>query len=121
LANHCGKLSTKQGDRIPITEEDAKNFLRHRGIANTFIVLADITYVPATEARKVEALGFASSLALLFAGVFLGVIFTPSNPLFACFLSCGIILVVIGIAIFVWGVHNEISEWEKRKIPWSVE
>jgi Na+-translocating ferredoxin:NAD+ oxidoreductase RnfD subunit len=102
---------------MAVTEEEAKAFLSHKKIANISIVPVEITLVQATDARQIETLSFVSSLALLIAGILLGAIFSPSNPFFLYFIISGILAIFIGVIIFIWGVHSQISKWEKTKIP----
>lgn len=110
--------TTPQGDLMSVTDEDVRKFLSKRNIPiRLSIVPLEIIFVSAGKARKIEIFGFISSVILLLAGVFLGVILTPDNQLFLHFLLCGIVTLVCGSIIFIIGVHREINEWEKKKIP----
>ncbi len=103
------------------TEEEAREFLADRNVPiSASIVPQDVLFVPVGNVRNVEIFGFVCSLFLLCAGAFLGVMINPDNPLFQQFIGVGILLLTIGIALFVWGVHRKISEWEKKKVPLRV-
>jgi len=113
--------TTPNGDLMSVTEEDVKIFLSERKIPiRLSIVPQEIVFVSAGKARKIEIFGFISSVILLLAGVFLGVMLIPDNQFFLHFLLCGIVALISGSIVFIIGVHREVNEWEKKKIPLSL-
>ena len=103
---------------MSVTKDEMKKFLSRRKISvNAFIVPQDVTFVSTANVANVEIFGFISSVILLIAGVFLGVILTPDHAFFNHFIVCGIVTFICGIIVFFSGVHREISEWKKKRIP----
>ena len=98
--------------------------LRERGLDPTmpFIVPKKITWVPSEDLTIIEIVQFVSSVLMLFAGIFLGVMTNPQigSPTYEIFMTSGICLLVSGILVFILGFHRQVRKWEKERIPLSV-
>lgn len=74
------------------------------------------TYVPSDDMRLIEIFQFFSSILLLFGGVFLGVVITPNQPLFAEYSASAIVLILAGIGVFAIGIIKQRRKWDKQKV-----
>lgn len=90
--------------------------------AESFIVRKKVTYVPSDSLKALEIRQFLSSVLLLAAGVFMGVITNQEieSLTFQAYLVSGILLLLVGTMIFWISVHGQIIQWEKEKEPISV-
>jgi len=100
-------------------KDDIDTTLRKKGLDPTisYIVRKKVTYVPCDDLQGMEVYQFLSSISMLFGGIFLGVITTtnPINPNFILYSIIGLILIIVGIGLFYFGVHKRLGKWEKEK------